>query len=51
MQVHDELVLEVKNEHISRVEAMLKVAMRDVAQLSVPLLVEVGVGKNWDEAH
>lgn len=51
MQVHDELVLEVKDEHISRVEAMLKVAMRDVAQLSVPLLVEVGVGKNWDEAH
>ncbi len=51
MQVHDELVLEVKNEHISRVSAMLKVAMRDVAQLSVPLLVEVGVGKNWDEAH
>jgi DNA polymerase-1 len=51
MQVHDELVLEVKNEHVSRVEAMLKVAMRDVAQLSVPLLVEVGVGNNWDEAH
>ncbi len=51
MQVHDELVLEVKNEHVSRVSAMLKVAMRDVAQLSVPLLVEVGVGKNWDEAH
>lgn len=51
LQVHDELVLEVKNEHVERVKAMLPIAMSGVANLAVPLLVEVGVGKNWDEAH
>ena len=51
LQVHDELVLEVKNEHVERIKAMLPIAMSGVANLAVPLLVEVGVGKNWDEAH
>lgn len=51
LQVHDELVLEVKNEHVERVKAMLPIAMSGVANLAVPLLVEVGVGNNWDEAH
>jgi DNA polymerase-1 len=51
LQVHDELVLEVRAEQVPAVTDMLKVAMSGVAELSVPLLVEVGVGMNWDEAH
>ncbi|MDO9176906.1 MAG: DNA polymerase I [Agitococcus sp.] len=51
LQVHDELVLEVRAEQVPAVTEMLKVAMSGVAELSVPLLVEVGVGMNWDEAH
>lgn len=51
LQVHDELVLEVRTEQVPAVTEMLKVAMSGVAELSVPLLVEVGVGMNWDEAH
>ena len=51
MQVHDELVLEVREDQVEAVSAMLKVAMSGVASLDVPLLVEVGVGSNWDEAH
>ena len=51
MQVHDELVLEVREDQVEAVSAMLKVAMGGVASLDVPLLVEVGVGGNWDEAH
>jgi len=51
MQVHDELVLEVPDEELSRVRAELPRLMGSVATLSVPLVVDVGVGLNWDEAH
>lgn len=51
MQVHDELVLEVAEEELALVKEKLPLLMQGVATLSVPLLVEVGVGKNWDEAH
>ena len=51
MQVHDELVLEVAESAIDEVSARLCEVMSDAAQLSVPLLVEAGVGDNWDEAH
>ncbi len=51
MQVHDELVLEVPEAELDLVKAKLTELMQDVAQLSVPLLVEVGVGKNWEAAH
>ena len=51
MQGHDELVLEVKADQVDAVTALLREQMESAAQLSVPLLVEVGVGKNWDEAH
>ena len=51
MQVHDELVLEVKADQADAVTTLLREQMESAAQLSVPLLVEVGVGKNWDEAH
>lgn len=51
MQVHDELVLEVKTENVGAVAELLKREMANAATLSVPLIVEVGAGKNWDEAH
>jgi DNA polymerase-1 len=51
MQVHDELVLEVPQAELPLVKEMLPKLMCGVAELQVPLLVELGEGKNWDEAH
>ncbi len=51
MQVHDELVLEVPESESHLVKDMLPGLMCGVAELQVPLLVELGEGKNWDEAH
>lgn len=51
MQVHDELVLEVPEAELILVQKELPRLMQEVASLRVPLLVEVGVGKNWEEAH
>ena len=51
LQVHDELVLEVPEAELDQVRETLPRLMGDVADLSVPLLVEVGAGANWDEAH
>ncbi len=51
LQVHDELVLEVPEAELDRVREELPRTMGGVADLSVPLLVEVGAGVNWDEAH
>ncbi len=51
MQVHDELVLEVADEAIDRVVGRLREHMARAAELAVPLRVDVGIGKNWDEAH
>ncbi|MEB0013339.1 DNA polymerase I [Glaciimonas sp. Gout2] len=51
MQVHDELVLEVPQEELELVRVKLPELMASVAKLRVPLIAEVGVGKNWDEAH
>ncbi|GAA6133083.1 DNA polymerase I [Halopseudomonas sabulinigri] len=51
MQVHDELVLEVHEDQIEAVSQGLQEHMGQAAELDVPLLVEVGVGNNWDEAH
>ena len=51
MQVHDELILEVPDAELEFVKEKLPQLMCNVAALKVPLLVEMGVGKNWDEAH
>ncbi|EIL93791.1 MULTISPECIES: DNA polymerase I [Rhodanobacter] len=51
MQVHDELVFEVRSEAIEEVRAAVVERMSGAAALAVPLLVDVGVGANWDEAH
>ncbi|WP_219094753.1 DNA polymerase I [Pseudomonas sp. UMAB-40] len=51
LQVHDELVLEVREDLVDQVREEIRVHMSDAVKLDVPLLVEVGVGNNWDEAH
>jgi len=51
MQVHDELVLEVPQTELPRVREELPGLMTGVAQLAVPLVVDVGVGANWEQAH
>ena len=51
MQVHDELVLEVPYDEIVLVKNALPEYMGNVLQLDVPLLIEVGVGDNWEQAH
>ena len=51
MQVHDELVLEVPREELAQVKESLPGLMTGVAEMKVPLLVDLGVGDNWDQAH
>ena len=51
MQVHDELVLEVPEAELDNVQAAVGPLMSGVAELDVPLVVDVGVGANWAEAH
>ena len=51
MQVHDELVLEVPDAELETVKARAARLMSGVAQLAVPLVVDVGVGPNWEQAH
>ena len=51
MQVHDELVLEVAEADTAAVADAVRGLMRDAAELAVELVVDVGVGSNWDEAH
>jgi DNA polymerase-1 len=51
MQVHDELVFEVPEAELEWARVEIPKLMAGVAQLSVPLIAEVGVGSNWDEAH
>ena len=51
MQVHDELVFEVREDAVDTIRAGVIERMSGAAELAVPLLVDVGVGSNWDEAH
>jgi DNA polymerase-1 len=51
MQVHDELVFEVPDAEIDWVKEAVPRLMAGAASFSVPLLAEVGVGANWEEAH
>jgi DNA polymerase-1 len=51
MQVHDELVFEVREECVESARETIKQLMEHAIQLSVPLIVSIGVGMNWDEAH
>ena len=51
MQVHDELVFEVAADEVDPVREQVCRLMSEAAELAIPLLVEAGVGNNWDEAH
>ena len=51
LQVHDELVFEVLNEEIEELSNIVKEKMQNAYQLKVPLKVDIGIGKNWLEAH
>jgi DNA polymerase-1 len=51
MQVHDELVFEVPEAELETVRAQVTALMTGAVTLDVPLVVDSGVGDNWDEAH
>ena len=51
MQVHDELVFELPESEVEWVKSEIPALMAGVAQLQVPLTADVGVGRNWEEAH
>ena len=51
MQVHDELVFEIAASELESCSAAIGDIMSGAAELKVPLVVDIGIGKNWDEAH
>jgi DNA polymerase I len=51
MQVHDELVFEIAEDKLTDYSTVIRALMCDAAKLLVPLIVDIGVGNNWDEAH
>ena len=51
LQVHDELVFDVPKAEVERLTAMVKEEMESAFTLDVPLVVDVGIGQNWLEAH
>jgi DNA polymerase-1 len=51
MQVHDELVFEASEDQLEQCAATIRSIMSSAADLNVPLIVDIGVGRNWDEAH
>ncbi len=51
LQVHDELIFEVPDEEINETSDLVKNTMQNIIKLDVPLIVEVGIGENWNQAH
>lgn len=51
LQVHDELVFEVREDHVDAAIPLIRQTMEGAAHLSIPLTAEAGIGNNWDEAH
>ncbi|MCW8900844.1 MAG: DNA polymerase I [Gammaproteobacteria bacterium] len=51
MQVHDELIFEIKESQVEQAIKLIRDKMESAAELDVPLVVDVGIGMNWDEAH
>ena len=51
LQVHDELVFDVHNSELQKIQPMIKFEMENAFKMIVPLEVEIGSGKNWLEAH
>ena len=51
LQVHDELVFEIPEKEKEKVQSIIRETMEDALPLSVPVEVDIGIGKNWLEAH
>ena len=51
MQVHDELVFDVEKDELEIFQSKVKTIMEGVVDMKIPLSVDVGIGKNWLEAH
>ena len=51
LQVHDELVFDVHNSELEKIQPMIKQEMENAFTLEVPLIVDLGMGKDWLEAH
>ena len=51
LQVHDELIFEVPDDEIDATTSVVKDTMQNAARLNVPLIVDVGIGDNWNQAH
>ena len=51
LQVHDELIFEIKDEFVEKYSKIISEIMSSVIKLDIPLEVSVGIGKNWSEAH
>ncbi len=51
LQVHDELLFEVPEAEVEETRPLIRQVMESAAQLAVPLVVDAGIGHNWDEAH
>ncbi|MDO7712153.1 MAG: DNA polymerase, partial [Schleiferiaceae bacterium] len=51
LQVHDELVFDAPRQELEKLQSMVKTSMESAYQLKVPLIVDVGLGDNWLEAH
>ena len=51
LQVHDELVFEVQNSCLENIRGLIKREMESACKLKVPLVVEIGCGANWFDAH
>jgi DNA polymerase-1 len=51
MQVHDELIFEMAEKDLDAAQEKIVEIMQNSSKIDVPLLVEAGVGNNWDEAH
>jgi DNA polymerase I len=51
LQIHDELLIEVPGDEREALQGLVREEMEGVTQLAIPLKVEIGIGKNWAEAH
>jgi len=51
LQVHDELVFDVPKDEVDSLKSMVKIEMENAFKLEVPLVVDIGIGNNWLEAH
>jgi DNA polymerase-1 len=51
LQIHDELLIEAPGDELEAIQGLVREEMEGVTQLHIPLKVEIGIGKNWSEAH